>query len=69
MEQIKTHASILELEPAPLCKDYDEDCTDLNHCHCWIGGFATSTCCNRLVYFEPVEGYCPFITKHFSEHK
>jgi hypothetical protein len=33
----------------PRCKDFDEDCHDLDHLHCWLYDIKT--------------GYCPYLRK------
>ena len=31
----------------PRCSDFDEDCDDLDHVHCYL--------------YDPAKGYCPFL--------
>lgn len=36
------------MAPKHRCKDFDEDCDDLDHTHCWL--------------HDPTQGWCPFLT-------
>ena len=44
-----------------LCRNFDMDCTDLNHEACWRGDAGVMPCCGLEVSFERVRGVCPFL--------
>jgi len=38
-----------ESNGVPICRDFDEDCADLNHLNCYL--------------YDPAKGKCPFLSK------
>lgn len=41
--------SYIEDDEVQICRDFDEDCADLDHLHCFL--------------YDPAKGKCPFLCK------